>query len=195
MLNRYRQHKKEKGPAFDEMRRTNDGIYIADYGFKKQLWALDNELDVVWNAAIKRWEIWKFPGQANKKLKAFDEKAKFVMAVQTKNRTFRELGADILVKLQEYSFERFTVKQLCAYLDQQDENILRAKRKSFTNYLESVAKETAWYLKGLRLSVPAKLKPSDQKYLLKVEPNKSTGPIIFKPRTSLKLARSVREGV
>ena len=84
MLNRYRQHKKEKGPAFDEMRRTNDGIYIADYGFKKQLWALDNELDVVWNAAIKRWEIWKFPGQANKKPKAFDEKAKFVMAVQTK---------------------------------------------------------------------------------------------------------------
>mgnify|MGYP000630768739 CR=1 FL=1 len=73
--------------------------------------------------------------EKKKNIKKMDDKAKFVMAVQTKDKTFRELGADLLLKLQEYSFERFTVKQICDYLDKQDENILRTKRKAFENHI------------------------------------------------------------
>ena len=34
---------------------------VPDRGFKKQLKAIDKELDVVWDWGSEKWEIWKFP--------------------------------------------------------------------------------------------------------------------------------------
>ena len=44
-------------PGFQDWRRTEDGVMVADLGFKKQLQALDPELDVVWDWGSARWEI------------------------------------------------------------------------------------------------------------------------------------------
>ena len=86
-------------PKFTDYRASQDGVMVADVGFKKQLWALDPELDIVWDWAAGKWEIWKFPGQQKKKIKDLqDPKAKHVTTIQTKDRKFRELGADILLR-------------------------------------------------------------------------------------------------
>ena len=73
---------------FKDYRTTNDGVMVADIGFKKQLWALDEELDVVWNG--NKWEIWRFPGQKRNVRKLGDKRAVHVMTVQTQNRKFRD---------------------------------------------------------------------------------------------------------
>jgi len=100
-----------------DYRTTCDGVMVADVGFKKQLWALDPELDTVWDWGSNKWEIWRFPGQAKKKVKRIDNKAFHMLTVQTQGRTFRELGADILLKLQAGDPTRYTLKELCAYFD------------------------------------------------------------------------------
>jgi hypothetical protein len=192
----YQHGKKRLGPTFLEQRSTNDGVHVGDVGFKKQLWTLDPELDVVWNNIINRWEIWKFPGQKNRKIKALDPRAKFVMAVQTKNRTFRELGADILLQLQEFSFERFTVKQLCEYLDKQDDNIRRAKRKQLEDNITAMIKETQSYARGVtKIVVPGKrdIQDKDKKFLLNLPKPIKQEVKVFTAKTSQKLAHAIRE--
>lgn len=142
-----------------DYRRTSDGVMVADVGFKKQLWALDPELDVVWDPWGKKWEIWRFPGQKEKKVKVIDDKARNMLVVQTKDRTFRELGADILLKLQQGDPTRYSLKQLVAYFDRMDDNIKRAKEKEFRNKIEAISKDTYKYVKGiLQIQVPTSLK-------------------------------------
>jgi len=136
-------------------RTTNDGVMVADIGFKKQLWALDSRLDVVWNWGKHKWEIWSFPGQEKKPKKVFNNRAIHIMTVQTKNRTFRELGADILLKLQAGDTTKYSLKQLVAYFDQMDDNIQRAKEKEFREKIRDIALDTFDYARGvLKIQVP-----------------------------------------
>lgn len=143
-------------PEFSDYRRTDDGVMVGDIGFKKQLWALDPELDVVWDWGSAKWEIWKFPGQAKVKRKKVNPSAYHITTVETRGKTFRELGADIILKLQEGDTNRFTVKELIAYFDQIDENTQRAKRKRLEDAIWARSTEVAWFLHGspYRTSVP-----------------------------------------
>ena len=137
---------------FKDYRKTNDAVMVADVGFKRQLRALDPELDIVWNGI--KWEIWRFPGQGKRVKKVISSKAVHVMTVQTRGRTFRELGADILLKLQKGDLTKYTLKEICNYFDAMDDNIQRAKAKEMENWFTSRRKEVDWYMRGLRLSVP-----------------------------------------
>lgn len=137
---------------FKDFRKTNDAVMVADVGFKRQLRALDAELDVVWNGA--KWEIWRFPGQGNAVKKLASKRAVHVMTVQTQGRSFRELGADILLKLQAGDTRRFSTKELCDYFDRMDDNLERAKRKEFESWFDSRRREVAWYTRGLRVAIP-----------------------------------------
>ena len=182
-------------PHFKDFRTTKDGVTVADMGFKRQLKALDPELDTVWDWASNKWEIWRFPGQTGKKYKKMNHKARHMMTVQTKDRTFRELGADILLTLQKGDPLRYSLNELCAYFDAIDDNLHRAKRKTFEDYIESVTKDTEKYIHCLTGHVPkafekVKIKRSDQKFLLDI-PTKRLGVKIFKPRPSQIIANAV----
>jgi hypothetical protein len=137
---------------FRDYRTTNDGVMVADVGFKRQLRILDKELDVVWNGS--KWEIWRFPGQKGKVKKISDPRAIHVMTVQTQKRTFRDLGADILLKLRAGDLHKYSTKQIMDYLDAIDDNIQRAKRKDFEGWFDDRKAEVAWYTRGLRVSIP-----------------------------------------
>lgn len=137
---------------FKDCRKTNDAVMVADVGFKKQLQALDPELDIVWNGS--KWEIWRFPGQGKRVKKLASRRACHVMTVQTGKRTFRELGADVLLQLQAGDTKHFSTKELCNYFDALDDNIQRGKRAELDGWFESRMKEVAWYTRGLRVTVP-----------------------------------------
>lgn len=138
--------------GFKDYRKTDDAVMVADVGFKRQLRALDPELDVVWNG--NKWEIWRFPGQGKRVRKLSDPRATHVMSVQTQGRTFRELGADIIIKLQAGDLTRYSTKQICDYFDKMDDNIQRAKMNQFNNWFEDREKETFWYTLGPRFQIP-----------------------------------------
>ncbi len=137
-----------------DYRATDDGVYVADIGFKKQLWALDPELDVVWDWGSHKWEIWKFPGQPKKLKKRMDHQAYHVMTVQTTKRTFRELGADILLKLQQLDPNRIGYKEIFNYFEKMDDNLKRAKAKALEEKIGSISKEVDWLFRGVRSQVP-----------------------------------------
>jgi len=183
-----------KAPGFKDYRASEDGVMIADVGFKRQLWALDPELDVVWDWAAEKWEIWRFPGQKGKKKKRIDHKAMHVMTVQTQGRTFRELGTDVLLTLQEGDTTRFSVKELADFFDQQDENIQRAKRKDLMNHMEAIKLDSDRYVREVyQAHVPLayQIKPSEEKLMIKVDKTERPNRHTFKLSTSLKIARSV----
>jgi hypothetical protein len=172
-------------PWFNDYRVTNDGAMVADIGFKRQLWALDPELDIVWDWGSKKWEIWRFPGQKRKIKKLIDDKAHHVMTVQTKDRTFRELGADILLKLQWGDTTKWSTEELMAYFDKLDDNVRRAKEKEFQSYFHDVTLETFDYVRNvLKVQVPKTygLKESDHKYLLEITKPKPQNYLIKLPQ-------------
>ena len=163
---------------FKDYRKTNDAVMVADVGFKKQLQALDRELDVVWNGS--KWEIWRFPGQGKRVKKLGSRRATHVMTVQTKGRSFRELGADILLKLQAGDLTRYSTKEICDYFDAMDDNLQRAKVKEMENWFESRRVEVAWFTRGLRKSIPKRFLP---------------GSIVLKgPSREVKLRRAIANG-
>jgi len=136
-------------------RRTNDAVSVADVGFKKQLAALDPELDVVWDWASGKWEIWRFPGQAKIKKKRMNHRAFHMMTIQTEGRSFRELGADILITLQKNDPTKYSLNDLCNYFDAMDDNIQRAKRKKFDNMISDITWDSYDYMRGvLKVQVP-----------------------------------------
>mgnify|MGYP000408642133 CR=1 FL=1 len=70
--------------------------------------ALDPELEVVFDRGTFRWEIWRFPKDGKPPMHQ--------ITVQTKDRTYRELGADIILQLQKSDPWRFNSKaDLVAY--------------------------------------------------------------------------------
>ncbi len=132
---------------------------VADMGFKKQLWALDPELDVVWNKLLNKWEIWRFPGQKNTKVKRMDEKAFHMMTIQTQKRTFRELGADILLSLQKGDPTKYSLNELVSYFDKMDDNIQRAKERDFRNKISAITLDNFDWMRGvLKVQVPKSFK-------------------------------------
>lgn len=108
-----------------------DGLMVPDIGFTKQLHCLDPELEVAWDWGSCKWEIWRFPKDGTE--------AFHVMTVQTKGRTYKELGADVLLQLQKGDPARFTAKGLIAYLDELDSQDRRRKMKDFKNKIEAIA--------------------------------------------------------
>jgi len=140
-------------PNFKDYRRRNDPLMVPDRGFTKQLKCLDPEFDVVWDWGSARWEIWKFPKE--------DHKDPYhVVTVQTENKTYRELGADILLKLQEgRQLIDLSLNQLVAYFDELDNQVQRRNEKEFTNKIEAITNETQSYARGVpKIQVPGKYK-------------------------------------
>ncbi len=137
-----------KSPSFREARWANDAGMAPDKGFTKQLHALDDELDVLWNWAANKWEIWRFPKEG--------EKQPFhMMTVQTKDKSYRELGADILVKLQASDPTRYSLNELVAYFDKMDDNIMRHKRKALDDKISSITNDIQQTMRGvLQVQVP-----------------------------------------
>lgn len=179
-------------PKFKDWRRTKDGAMVADLGFKKQLWALDPALDVVWDWAACKWEIWRFPGQEKKVGKIIDNRAVHVMTVQTQERTFRELGADILLKLQAGDLQRFSPKEIADYLDAADDNLMRAKEKKFSDLLKDqiTSSQRWWRIRTGQVPFSYKVKPSEERLLIKVD-GKTPQRYKLKLPKDVKIARAV----
>ena len=128
-------------PSFRECREKNSAVMAPDVGFTKQLQALDKELEVLWNWALEKWEIWRFPkGEGNRKTEPFH-----ILTVQTKGKEYLELSQEILLRLQWSDSRRWTTNSLIAYFDEMDNQTRRRKRKDFTNLIEDITKETLNY--------------------------------------------------
>lgn len=134
-----------KPPTFHDYRTTNDAVMIPSPFFIKQLRTLDPLLYVQWDRISMRWEIWKKPK---------GKPPYMVMRVQNQDRSYRDLGADILLKLQEGDPWRFTEREFLAYFDAMDDAIQESKRRALLNKVESVRKEHLWWIRGLRVQVP-----------------------------------------
>jgi len=128
-------------PGFAERRVKNDAVMVPDKGFSKQLHALDPELEVVWDWGAEKWEIWRFPRDG--------KKAFHMVTVQTKDRTYRELGADVLLNLQEFSPDKYTLNELVDYFDEMDNQIQRHKQKDFQNKIKAIIDDTHTWARGV----------------------------------------------
>lgn len=137
-------------PSFKEYRSKDDVLMTPDKGFVKQLKKLDPDYEVVWDWASEKWEIWCFRKDRN---------TFHVATVQTKDRTYRELGADVLLKLQAGDTSKFSLKELVDYFDEMDRQVLRRQEQNLKNKIESIVKETFNYARGvLQVQVPQKIR-------------------------------------
>jgi hypothetical protein len=133
-------------------KRRNDVEAVPDKGFVRQLKMLHPSFEVVWDKGSHVWEIWDFP----ENLEPYS-----VMRVQTKNKTYRELGTDVLLSLQQNIFfhNNFTAKQICDYLDEMDNQVMRRKERDMRNHIQSIARDTFLYTQGvMQIQVPRTLK-------------------------------------
>ena len=142
-------------PLFTDYRRTNDPVMAPDRGFVKQLKKLDPEFNVVWDWGSERWEIWKFP-------KNLGAAPYHVTTIQTKNKSYRELGADVLLKLQWGDPTRFSLEELVNYFDEMDNQVRRRKAKDFSNKINDITLETQHYVnrlmgKPIQIKTPKRL--------------------------------------
>ena len=128
----------------------NSACMVPDRGFVKQLKKLDSEFEVVWNWGQEYWEIWKKP-------KELGAEAYMVTSVKTKNRTYKELGQDVLLGLQWGRPGRFTTKELCDFFEEQDNQQRRRKKATFLNELSSRIKDTVKYIYCKQIQVPRSL--------------------------------------
>lgn len=119
---------------------------IPDKGFTKQLHILDPELEVAWDWGSSKWEIWRFPKNG--------EEAFHVMTVQTKDRTYRELGADVLLKLQQGDPARFSAGQFVKYFEEMDNQIRRRKMEDFKQKIRDLAMDSFINLHCKIIQVP-----------------------------------------
>jgi len=125
---------------------TGDACMVPDRGFVKQLKALDKNFEVIWDWGSKKWEIWRcIPGQ----------EPMHQITVQTNERSYRELGADVLLKLQAGDPARFTRNELLNYFDELDEQDRRRKRKALRDKIHAMVGDTFDYARGvLKIQVP-----------------------------------------
>jgi hypothetical protein len=171
----------ETPPEFGDWRRTNDAVMIADPAFVRQLRILDPRAYVQWDWGSQRWEIWRKP----------EGKEPFMLLrVQTADKSYRELGADILLKLQESDPQRFTLQQLVDYFNAIDDRLLEQKQKDMERKFDAIARERQWYMRGLRLAVPQ----SWERVAVKLEgPKEPRIPLIKKTPTQV-IGRVVGNG-
>lgn len=152
----------QQSPSFEQWRRRNDAVMVPDRGFTVQLKVLDPELDVVWDWGSSKWNIWRFPKDKNKA-------SHHVLTVETKDKSYREVGTDILIKLHAADTHRFTLAQLINYFDELDNQVQRRKARELSNKLEAISKEVwdfhyrpqAGTLEGwkpIRIQVPREFK-------------------------------------
>lgn len=127
----------------------NDAVMVPDKGFTKQLKMLDPDYEVVWDWGSSKWEIWKFPKDLSEPY--------HIMTIETKDKSYRELGADILLKMQESIWFRdnFTGDQLADYFEEMERQAQRRKMKAFRDRIDSVARDTFNWAQGiLQVQVP-----------------------------------------
>ena len=142
-----------KSPSFARWRRTNDAGMVPDKGFMKQLKCLDPTFEVVWDWGAEKWEIWSFPKEG--------QDPYHIMTVQANGRTYRELGTDVLLQMQQSVFmsNNMTTKQICDYLDEMDTQVQRRQAKDLRNKLAAIAGETFLRCAGIvQLQVPRSYK-------------------------------------
>jgi uncharacterized protein YcaQ len=114
---------------------------VPDRGFVKQLKKLNKDYEVFWDWGAEKWEIWKVK----------DGVANHITTIQTKDRTYRELGADVLLRLQAGDTTKFTKQELYDYFDEMDNQIQRRQRRDLKNHIEAVAKETFSWAQGIEM--------------------------------------------
>lgn len=140
--------KRGKGISFKERHRKNDAAMVPDVGFTKQLKALDPELEVMWDWIGERWAIWCFP-------KAEQKEPYHVMTVQTKGRSYQELGQQVLLRLTEIESERYEAGKVLAYLEEHNRQVQRRKAKEFSEKIRAITNETYNFARGvLQVQVP-----------------------------------------
>jgi len=146
--------KARKGLSKDALntrgRKINSATMTPDRGFVKQLKKLDSELEVVWNYGSEYWEIWKKP-------KELGVEPHMVTAVKTKNKTYKELGQDVLLKLRWGRPGRFSAKELCDYFEELDNQDRRRKRAKFMNEINSRARDLNKFIYIKQIQVPRSL--------------------------------------
>ena len=113
---------------------------VPDRGFLKQLKVLDPTLEVVWDWGAEKWEIWCFPTDGRLPY--------HVTTVQTTNRSYRELGADLLVSLQQAMHLGYD--NVIKYLDEHNNQILRRKRQSFLDKVQWATRDNYSTLYGVK---------------------------------------------
>jgi hypothetical protein len=119
---------------------------VPDKGFTKQLKALDGDLEVVWDWGSSHWEIWRFPK---------GREGHHVLTVQTANKNYRELGTDVLLKLQASDSHRYSTKEFCAYLEEMDKQNQRRHEEEFRAKIDAITRDTFNYARGvLQVQVP-----------------------------------------
>jgi len=120
-----------------------------DKGFRKQLKKLHSEFEIVWDWGANKWEIWQCPKEVGRE-------ASHVLTVQTEGKSYRELGADILLSLQQtLAWQHLSAKQICDYLDELDNQERRRKAKEFKSKIDAITNETYDFARGvIKLQVP-----------------------------------------
>jgi len=134
---------------YKEFGNLRQGLMIPDKGFTKQLKVLDEELEVAWDWGSEKWEIWRFPKNGDSPF--------HMLTVQTKDRTYRELGADILLRLQKGDPARFSKGELVRYLDELDNQERRRRAKNFKNKLKDIAIDNWANIHCKIIQVPEKI--------------------------------------
>jgi len=127
-----------------------NGEMVPDRGFVKQLQKLHKTFQVVWDNGSNVWEIWDFPENVE---------PYYVMRVCTKDKTYRELGTDVLLQLQKNIFfhNNLTADEICDYLDELDRQVQRKKEQDLRNKLMAIARDTFLHVQGvLQVQVPRK---------------------------------------
>lgn len=143
-----------KAKRFASWRRSNDAAMVPDRGFTKQLKCLKETLEVKWDFGSEKWEIWDVP-------KPGEGAPYHIMTIQTKGKSYRELGTDVLVQMQRNIFmmNNLTTKQICDYFDEMDAQVHRRNERDFRNKISAIANETFLHAAGvLQVQVPRTLR-------------------------------------
>ena len=140
--------KRGRGISFRDRHHANSAVMVPDRGFAKQLEVLDPELKVVWDWIGERWAIWCFP-------KAEQQEPYHVMTIQAKDKSYKELGQDVLIRLLEIQKERYESDKILAYLEEHNRQVQRRKAKDFSEKIQAITRETYNYARGvLQVQVP-----------------------------------------
>ena len=140
-----------EGVNFKDHHRAGDPVMTPDRGFTKQLKALDPTLEVLWDWIGERWSIWCFPKEDGKD-------PYHILTVGGFGKSYRELGQDILLQLQECIHFQLNPDKLLDYIEEHNNQIRRRKAKDFSAKVQAMARETFNYSHDvLQISVPRTL--------------------------------------
>lgn len=138
--------------TMDKRISSNHAYMVPDRGFRKQLHTLDPELEVVWEWGVGKWQIWRMPKDGADPC--------HVLTVETKDKSYRELGTDILLKLKHGSYlANMTTNQLVNYFDELDNQVMRRKQNDMYNLIHSITLDTLDWQRGvIKIQIPRNYK-------------------------------------